>query len=106
MKTSPTRSGLTTSVPDDLRRLRGPLTGVVHLPLELYSSGQGPDFGWDLSREPVRIELYEIVLTGGRTEHMCAYLDLLELVRLWPRLWLPDDVRAVWETRLRAERLL
>ncbi len=30
------------SLPADLAELRGPLTGVVRLPLGVYASGQGP----------------------------------------------------------------
>ncbi|MGH8894427.1 MAG: hypothetical protein ACRDWY_14155 [Actinomycetes bacterium] len=87
-------------MPEDLGRLRGPLTGLVRLPLALYSAGRGPDRGFDLGDEAERIEVYEIVLTEGSEGDVCSYLDLAELVRLWPRLWLPEHVRRAWAPRL------
>jgi hypothetical protein len=46
------------------------------------------------------MELYEIVLTEGTAEDVCRYVNRDELLRLWPRLWLPPHVRQVWEPRL------
>jgi hypothetical protein len=88
------------SLPADLAELRGPLTGMVQLPLRVYASGQGPARSFDLSNEAERIELYEIVLTDGTAEDVCHYVNREELLRLWPRLWLPPHVRHVWEPRL------
>jgi hypothetical protein len=76
------------------------LTGLVRLPLRVYASGQGPARGFDMSNEAERIELYEIVLTGGTAEDICRYVNREELLRLWPRLWLPRHVRQVWQPRL------
>jgi hypothetical protein len=90
------------SLPADLAELRGPLTGMVRLPLSIYASGQGPARRFDLSNEAERIELYEIVLTDGTAEDVCRYIDREELLRLWPRLWLPPHVRQVWAPRLGA----
>jgi hypothetical protein len=84
----------------NLEDLRGPLTGVVRLPLHVYASGQGPARRFDMSNETERIELYEIVLTDGAAEDVCRYVNREELLRLWPRLWLPPHVRQVWEPRL------
>jgi hypothetical protein len=80
--------------------LRGLLTGVVRLPLQVYASGQGPARRFDMSNEAERIEMYEIVLTDGTAEDVCRYVNRGELLRLWPRLWLPPYVRQVWEPRL------
>lgn len=88
------------AVPDRMQELRGPLTGSVHLPLTVYSSGLGPGREFDLSEESARIELYQIVLTEGRVEDVCALVDAVELRRLWSRLWLPDHVRSAWEPML------
>jgi hypothetical protein len=88
------------SVPADLAELRGPLTGIVQLPLRVYASGQGPARSFDMGNEAERIELYEIVLTDGTAEDVCRYVNHEELLRLWPRLWLPRHVRHVWEPRL------
>ena len=88
------------ALPDDLAELRGPLSGIVRLPLLVYASGQGPARSFDLSSEAERIELYEIVLTDGTADDVCHYVNREELLRLWPRLWLPPHVRQVWEPRL------
>ena len=88
------------SLPADLAELRGPLTGIVQLPLCVYASGQGPARRFDMTNDAERIELYEIVLTDGTAEDVCRYVNREELLRLWPRLWLPPHVRRVWEPRL------
>jgi hypothetical protein len=88
------------SLPTDLAELRGPLTGVVRLPLRVYASGQGPAREFNMTNEAERIELYEIVLTEGTAEDICRYVNHEELLRLWPRLWLPPHVRQMWEPRL------
>jgi hypothetical protein len=90
------------SLPAGLAELRGPLTGIVRLPLRVYASGQGPARSFNLSNEAERIELYEIVLTEGTAEDVCHYVNPEELLRLWSRLWLPPHVRQVWEPRLGA----
>jgi hypothetical protein len=54
--------------------LRGPLTGIVRLPLHVYASGQGPARSFDMSNEAERIDLYEIVLTEGTAEDVCRYV--------------------------------
>jgi hypothetical protein len=71
------------ALPADLAELRGPLTGMVGLPLSIYASGQGPARSFDLSNETERIELYEIVLTDGTAEDICRYINREELLRLW-----------------------
>lgn len=88
------------AVPADLRNLCGEVGGVVRLPLAVYSSGTGPDYAFDLDDEDERRGFYELVLTEGRVEDVCRYLDLAELMRLWPTLFLPEPVRREWEPRL------
>jgi hypothetical protein len=66
---------------------------MVQLPLGVYASGQGPARRFDMTNEAERIELYEIVLTDGTAEDVCRYVNREELLRLWPRLWLPPHVR-------------
>src|SRR5215207_171508 len=87
------------SLPADAE-LRGRLTGMVRLPLGVYASGQGPARRFDMTNEAERIEMYEIVLADGTAEDVCRYVNREELLRLWPRLWLPPHVRQVWEPRL------
>lgn len=73
---------------------------MVRLPLAVYSSGTGPDHAFDLDDEAERRGFYELVLTEGRVEDVCRYLDLAELMRLWPTLFVPEHVRREWEPRL------
>jgi hypothetical protein len=88
------------SLPAELDELRGPLTGLVRLPLRVYASGQGPGRAFDLANDAERAEMYQVVLTDGTTEDVCRYVNREELLRLWPRLWLAPHVRQAWEPRL------
>jgi hypothetical protein len=90
------------AVPSDLSTLRAPLTGTLRLPLGVHSSGSGPDRVFDLADDVQRIELYQIVLTNGSVEDISAFLNRAELLRLWPRLWLPAHVRRAWQPLLNA----
>ena len=85
-------------VPRDLGALRGPTSGVVRLPGSVYSSGAGPQRWFNLADEGERVEFYEIVLVGATAEQMESLLEVNELVRLWPRLWLPPHVQQAWAT--------
>jgi hypothetical protein len=87
-----------------LARMHGPLSGVVHLPLSVYSSGGGPAEPFDFADEDSRRGAYEIVLTNADAEEAAALLDADELLRLWPSLWLPAHVRRVWEPWLVEQR--
>jgi hypothetical protein len=48
-----------------------------------------------MTNEAERIEVYEIALTDGTAGDVCRYVNREELLRLWPRLWLPPHVRQV-----------
>jgi len=84
----------------DVVELHGPLDGVVHLPLRVYSSGMGPAEAFDLADEAQRIALYQIVLSDGDEDALRSYINGAELRRLWPRLWLSPHVRRAWEPQL------
>ena len=80
----------------ELADLRGPVTGIVTLPLWLYWSGPSPVF--DLGDPFLRRWLYEIVLReAARPEDLTGYLDGGMLIALWPDLYLPRGVRQAWE---------
>jgi hypothetical protein len=100
--TGPRQSGWSqpVSVPDDLRALRGGIGGHIHLPISVYSSGAGPARVFHLDDEAERVELYQILLTNGRAADQCQFLNLEELIRLWPRLWLSPQVRQACSARL------
>jgi hypothetical protein len=95
-----TRWSAPVEVPDDLSALRGPTTGIVQLPLSVYSSGAGPDRQFNLDDERERIALYEIVLTNGTAAQISRFLNVNELLRLWPKLWLPPHVHRAWGDRI------
>lgn len=84
------------AVPDSLDELRGPTTGVVHLPISVHSSGLGPADAFDLTRESDRIAMYEIVLAEAGLPDLLRFVDGAELRGLWSRLWLPPHVRSAW----------
>ena len=80
---------------DDLAELRGPVNSVVELPLMLH---WGPKRRYDLSSDGDRRSLYERVLNEAlHPEQLHTYLNAELLLELWPRLWLPPQVRTLWE---------
>jgi DNA invertase Pin-like site-specific DNA recombinase len=90
------RPGRRVLVIDDLGDLRGPVTGLIELPLRLFWSL--PDHRFDLDQPDLRRWYYETVLReASRPADLTAYLDADTLVGLWPDLYLPKGVRRAWE---------
>jgi DNA invertase Pin-like site-specific DNA recombinase len=90
------RPGRPALVIDDLDDLRGPVTGLVELPLRLFWSL--PDHRFDLDEPDLRRWYYETVLREAtRPDDLAGYLDGETLVGLWPELYLPKGVRRGWE---------
>ena len=90
------RPGRAALVIDDLADLRGPVTGLVALPLRLFWSL--PDHRFDLDEPDLRRWYYETVLREAtRPADLAAYLDGETLVSIWPELYLPKGVRRGWE---------
>jgi DNA invertase Pin-like site-specific DNA recombinase len=90
------RPGRPVLVIDDLADLRGPVTGLVELPLRLFWSLPGHRF--DLDEPDLRRWYYETVLREAtRPADLAAYLDGETLVSVWPELYLPKGVRRGWE---------
>lgn len=92
-------------VPEDLAGLRGPTTGVVHLPIHLDWS-PAPDY--DLNDPDRSRWLYvRVIREASNVADLQRYLDGPTVGRLWPRLALPARCRELWESRfpdLRGER--
>jgi hypothetical protein len=91
------------AIPEDIdapgvRKARG----VVELPLRVRWSG--PARAYDLSRRADRARVYEVVLAEGTDEDVRWYVELDELVALWPELVLPRHVRRAWSEWLAARR--
>jgi hypothetical protein len=81
-------------------------TGKVTLPLNVQWSG--PKRTWDLSDRRQRIQVYELVLAEGTADDVRHFIEVDELIALWPSLWLAPHVRAAWAEhlfRLRGVRL-
>ena len=90
------RPGRPVLVIDDVADLRGPVTGLVELPLRLFWSL--PDHRFDLDEPDLRRWYYETVLREAtRPADLAAYLDGETLVSIWPELYLPKGVRRGWE---------
>jgi hypothetical protein len=82
-------------VADTLTALTGPTEGVVILPRHLDWSG---DAEYDLSRPARLASMYKAVLTEAATvDDLNAWLNADLLRRLWPTLWLPPQLRRLWE---------
>ena len=82
-------------VADDLRTLRGPLTGRWQLRLHVDSSARTV---FDFAVERDRQEAYQLVLLEAMwPSDVQQWLDGAELTRLWPELYLPRVVRAAWQ---------
>jgi DNA invertase Pin-like site-specific DNA recombinase len=97
------RPGRPVLVIDDLDDLRGPVTGLVELPLRLFWSL--PDYRFDLDDSDLRLLYYQTVLReASRPADLTACLDAGTLVALWPDLYLPKGVRRAWEEQHQALR--
>lgn len=82
--------------PTSLSALRGPVDGVVTLPLAVY---WGPDATADLSTPEGVEKVYENVVREGTSEIQEALLNADLLRRVWPQLRLPGRCRDSWEAR-------
>ncbi|MFF5204725.1 hypothetical protein [Streptosporangium sp. NPDC000396] len=86
-------------VPMDLSELAGPVTGVVELPAHLDWSEQRV---YDLSDDAQLGLMYERVIREAATlDDLRTHLNSQVLTRVWPRLYLPIQVRQAWEARFR-----
>jgi hypothetical protein len=76
--------------------------GVVELPLRVRWSG--PERRYDLGDRRDRALVYEQVLAEGTEEDVRRFIDVNQLVELWPELVLPRHVRATWARWLEERR--
>lgn len=76
--------------------------GVVELPLRVRWSGPGRLY--DLGDRGDRALVYEQVLAEGTDEDVRRFIDVDQLVELWPELVLPRHVRAAWARWLKERR--
>lgn len=81
-----------------LDELRGPTRGTFTLPRRL---DWGPRRPFDLANDRHMVIMYETVLNEARNvDDVRDFINGRVLVRLWPRLTLPSDVRGLWEDRI------
>ncbi|MBM2618154.1 hypothetical protein JIG36_21590 [Actinoplanes sp. LDG1-06] len=84
-------------VATSLADLRGPVSGTVNLDRSLDWSG---DATYDLDDPGDMQVLYQTVLNQAATEDdLRRWLHDETLRRLWPALWLPARLRALWQAR-------
>jgi hypothetical protein len=84
-------------LPETLRELAGPVTGVVQLPLRLDWSERA-EFHLDDPAE--RNVMYErVIREATRIDDLRSYLNEEVLRQVWIRLFLPARVRRSWEAR-------
>lgn len=82
-------------VAETLAALNGPTEGVVTLPHHLDWSGHAE---YALSRPGRLASMYKVVLTeAGAVDDLNSWLNADLLLRLWPTLWLPPQLRRRWE---------
>ena len=78
------------------------VSGVIELPVHVYWSD--PTRMWDLSDRRQRARVYEIVMTEGTDDDVRKFIDVDEVLALWPDLYLPPHVRDTWRDFLRRSR--
>jgi len=84
-------------VPASLAELRGPASGAVTLDRSLDWSG---DAAYDLGDPGDLQVMYQTVLNQATTvADLRRWLHGETLRRLWPVLWLPTRLRALWQAR-------
>jgi hypothetical protein len=85
-------------VAESLDDLRGPTEGTVNLPQHLDWSGNA---SYNLDKPTRLASMYRTVLNeASSVEDLRAWIDGQTLARLWPTLWLPPQVRRLWESRI------
>lgn len=84
-------------VADTLDDLQGPTAGTVTLPHHLDWSGHA---NYDLNKAPRLASMYKAVLNeASNVRDLSAWLNARLLIQLWPTLWLPPQLRQLWEQR-------
>ena len=84
-------------LPESLADLHGPDRGQVKLDRSLDWSG---DSTYDLDDPGDLQVMYQTVLSEAATAgDLCRWLNADILRRIWPSLWLPVRLRALWQAR-------
>ena len=83
--------------PDRLEDLRGPRSGIIVLPIDVYW-GPTPVVNLD-SSDGADVMAYQATIAEGRVVDQIQLLNRDLLIELWPRLNLPKRVHELWESR-------
>lgn len=84
-------------LPETLDELTGPVTGAILLPLHLDWSER---IALHLDDPAERKLMYQrVIREASRTDDLCLYLNAEVLRDIWPVLYLPVQVRRLWEDR-------
>jgi hypothetical protein len=86
-------------VPDLLAELAGPTEGVVELPRHLDWSEQH-QYHMDKTAD-VGLMYERVIRESLNQDDLARFLNRTILVRMWTRLYLPMQVRRLWEDRFR-----
>ncbi|RAJ38335.1 hypothetical protein K353_04269 [Kitasatospora sp. SolWspMP-SS2h] len=85
------------ALPASLDRLTGPTTGPVVLPRYL---DWGPPYTYDLTDQADLVLMYERVIREAQSPaDLHDHLDRATLLRIWPELFLPRELRTLWQAR-------
>lgn len=85
------------ALPASLDQLAGPTTGLLTLPRHL---DWGPPYSYDLGDPPDLVLMYERVIREAQSPaDLYDHLDRATLLRVWPELFLPRELRAMWQAR-------
>jgi hypothetical protein len=77
--------------------LTGPTSGTIVLPWHI---DWGPAYIYDLADESDTAVMYERVIREAHDpSELATFLDATTLLRLWPRLIIPQAARRQWEAR-------
>ena len=84
-------------VAERLDDLRGPTEGTVNLPQHLDWSGNA---SYDLDKPTRLASMYRTVLNeASSVDDLRTWVDGQLLAQMWPTLWLPPQLRRLWEGR-------
>jgi hypothetical protein len=83
-------------VPDSLDELKGPRTGKVNLPIDIY---WGPFPEIDLADDAQAARAYRAIINQGTISQIRTLLNPNRLLQLWPKLTLPRKVIDSWQNQ-------
>jgi hypothetical protein len=88
------------AVPASLSDLHGPDHGEIDLPLSVAWTGRHR-YNLD-SPGDVRVMYERVIVEAASRDDLASLLDQGLLTKVWPQLFLPPRVRALWQSRFPA----